>query len=421
MRLHRIVNHVDPSSGLCSGGLVCVGALALLSVALVSGCRFAASDGKVELDSSSSPAVGGPAASAHLAGSSVGAGSTAPSIPHDARTPRSTEAGAFVMSAQPQGVDGGAQVPSYLSAAAWAAGDYPDDIMSDNFLKLGNLTGQRGFVRQFKVHVPSSYRKDQPMPLVFCMHGLYQDPVMFCVVGSELVQRSDRDDFIIAMPAGYSGSWNAGRCCGDARDMKLDDVAFIRGVFDELKKHLNIALDRVYAVGFANGGFMTHRLVCEAADLFSAVVVGSGGLGVNAFDDVSASNPDLLSNQSDFEDCKPSRAIPILHIHGSMDELVPPTLQPKSLAYQAHAAGCAATQSVVAATTRGDTKCSTFDGCPIGVEITGCTVEGGGHCWFGQDDCGTGAGAIGALFTGANSAVIRNTQAAIDFLHAYGL
>jgi polyhydroxybutyrate depolymerase len=315
---------------------------------------------------------------------------------------------------------GGVQ-PSGPGKTPWTAGDYPDDITSANFLKLSDLDGQRGVVRQYKVHVPASYRPDQPTPLVFCLHGLFQDTTMFCVSGSGLVQLSDQVGFIVVMPLGHSGSWNAGRCCGDARDMKLDDVAFIRGIFEELKQHLNIALDRVYGVGFANGGFMTYRLACEAADIFAALAIGSGGLGINAFQDVSPSNPDLLISQSNFEKCEPSRPVPFLHIHGSLDELVPSSLQSKSLAHLAAAAGCSTNTSVVTAHSQGDTTCSAYDGCPNGLEITGCTVKGGGHCWFGQDDCGTGVGPIGALFTGANSSVMRNSEAIIEFLRSHGL
>jgi hypothetical protein len=36
---------------------------------------------------------------------------------------------------------------------------------------------------------------------------------------------------------------------------------------------------------------------------------------------------------------------------------------------------------------------------------------GGGHCWFGSSDCGTGGGAIGTAVVGANSNFMKNTDA----------
>jgi hypothetical protein len=36
---------------------------------------------------------------------------------------------------------------------------------------------------------------------------------------------------------------------------------------------------------------------------------------------------------------------------------------------------------------------------------------GGGHCWFGSTDCGTGGGAIGLAVVGNDSNFMKNTDA----------
>ena len=66
----------------------------------------------------------------------------------------------------------------------------------------------------------------------------------------------------------------------------------------------------------------------------------------------------------------------------------------------------------------GDTTCVTYAGCPTcpNVEVTGCTIMGGGHCWFGSSDCGTGGGAIGMAFVGNDSNFMKNTDAIWAFL-----
>src|SRR6201999_3515118 len=113
------------------------------------------------------------------------------------------------------------------------------------------------------------YDPKVPMPLVFCFHGLGQNAVMFCVDGAGMIPKSDDAGFILVMPNGYMNKWNAGACC--LSDPKLNDVALVRAIFEEVGKHVNVDLTRVYATGLSNGGFMSYRLACEASDIFAAV------------------------------------------------------------------------------------------------------------------------------------------------------
>jgi hypothetical protein len=78
----------------------------------------------------------------------------------------------------------------------WVAGDYPPDIEMQNYLEIDNLPGQAGNARQYKVHVPPSYDPKKPMPVVFCIHGLAQNAVMFCVDGAGLNTKADAANFI---------------------------------------------------------------------------------------------------------------------------------------------------------------------------------------------------------------------------------
>src|SRR5260370_26596224 len=79
------------------------------------------------------------------------------------------------------------------------------------------------------------------------------------------------------MPFGYQNSWNGGACCGNAQSMGLDDVALIRAIFDAVGSHVNIDRGRVFTTGFSNGGYLSYRLACDAADLFVAPAPGSRG------------------------------------------------------------------------------------------------------------------------------------------------
>jgi hypothetical protein len=66
----------------------------------------------------------------------------------------------------------------------------------------------------------------------------------------------------------------------------------------------------------------------------------------------------------------------------------------------------------------GDTTCISYMGCPScpNVNMTACSIMGGGHCWFGSSDCGTGAGGLGMAFVGNNSNFMKNTDAVWAFL-----
>jgi polyhydroxybutyrate depolymerase len=267
------------------------------------------------------------------------------------------------------------------------------------------VTGQQGLTRQYKVHVPPSYDCTVPMPVVFCLHGLSQTPVQFCVNGSAypggtgFPSKSDQAGFVLVMPLGHGNSWNGAGCCGNAASMGLDDVALMRAILSEVQTHVNVDSRRVFATGLSNGGYMSYRLACEAADIFTAVAPGAGGL------------------QASYRStCSPSRPIALLDIHGTLDNLVAYSLQQPSLERIASQSGCSTTTApATQPTSGGDTTCVSHSGCPSGIEVTGCTVEGGGHVWFGDPSCGTGAGAVGCGFVGANSNHMVNTTAIWDF------
>lgn len=294
----------------------------------------------------------------------------------------------------------------------WVAGDYPSELNAQTYLEIDNVAGQTG-PRQYKVHVPASYDPQVPTPLLFCFHGLGQNAVMFCVDGAGMPAKSDAEGFLLVMPNGVGNSWNGGTCCGDASTSQLDDVALVRAILDEVGTHLNVDLDRVYATGLSNGGYMSFRLACDAADIFAAVAPGAAAIGIN---DIGGGT----STTSDFIDCNPSEPVAVLEMHGTADPLIAYSLQQPSLDLFAQRIGCnATTLPATQPASGGDTACVTYSGCPGGVEVSACTVEGGGHVWFGSDDCGTGAGAVGCGFVGANSDTLINTDAAWDFLSRF--
>lgn len=303
------------------------------------------------------------------------------------------------------GSDGGSSPEAGACVGDYVAGDYPPAVDDANaWLTISGVTGQPN-PRQYKVHVPPSYDCRVPTPLLFCIHGLMQNGVMFCVNGSSgktagakgFVDKSNEAGFILVIPTGAGNAWNGAGCCGNAN---LDDVALFKALVTEVSKHANVDQRRIYATGLSNGGYMSYRLGCEAADVFTAIAPGAGGLSGQA--------------------CNPSRPIPVLAIHGDADGIVPYSGQAPSMDAVAKGNGCmTTTMPATIPASGGDTTCITRTGCPSGVEVTSCTVKGGGHVWFGDPSCGTGAGALGCGFVGANSMFMNNTDAVWDFLKRF--
>jgi poly(3-hydroxybutyrate) depolymerase len=111
--------------------------------------------------------------------------------------------------------------------------------------------------------------------------------------------------------------------------------------------------------------------------------------------------------------------VSILDIHGTSDPLIPYANQKPTLAIFQSAYGCSTmTSAATVPASGGDTTCLTFGGCPTSpaVEVTACSIQGGGHCWFGSSDCGTGGGAIGTGIVGNDSNFMKNTDAIWSFL-----
>ena len=297
----------------------------------------------------------------------------------------------------------------------WSAGDYPSDFSAGDYLTISGVAGQMGNTRQYGVHVPTGYTSSTPVPALFCIHGLGQTAVMFCLdTGVAWPTKGDQEGFVVIMPNGYMNSWNAGTCCGGAVSAGLDDVALMRAIFAEVGTHVNIDLRRVYSTGLSNGGYMSYRLACEASDLFVAVAAASGAVGTA---DIGATS--LFGSTSDLTTCAPAQKVSVLDIHGTSNPLIPYSTQAPSLALMQANSGCSTTTApATVVPSGGDTTCVSFAGCPTcpNVNVTGCSIMGGGHCWFGSSDCGTGAGALGMAFVGNNSNFMKNTDAVWAFL-----
>jgi len=229
----------------------------------------------------------------------------------------------------------------------------------------------------YHVHVPPSYDGTKRTPLLVNWHGLGSDGVQQQLfTNANLV--SDEQGFIVVYPDGPDRSWAAGTCCSmflDGGGMPdRDDVGFASALVAEISKAACIDSKRVYSTGMSNGGFMSHRLACEAAGVFAAIAPVAGKMGV--------------------ADCRPSRPISVIHFHGTADETIlydSPALSgenvdvPEMMKRWADRNGC--TKGPDATYQMGSVTCQTWSQCTGGVLVSLCTAEGMGHCWPGTAFC----------------------------------
>src|SRR6202035_315690 len=161
-----------------------------------------------------------------------------------------------------------------------------------------------GYARDSLLHVPASYDPTKGTMLVVNYHGFSSNAAeQVALTGMNPV--ADSTNFIVAYPDGLGAGWNAGACCTEAQPPNVDDVQFTKDLLSLIGSEYCIDPARIYATGFSNGGFMSHLLGCKMADTFAAVAPVSGVLGIPP------------------ETCRPSRPIPVLHIHGTADMVVP--------------------------------------------------------------------------------------------------
>ena len=99
--------------------------------------------------------------------------------------------------------------------------------------------------RSFIVHLPSNYNASKKLPVVIVMHG-GGGSIEGMVKLTKMNATADKHNFIVVYPAGTGKrkntllTWNAGNCCGYARDNNINDVKFIDKMIDNLKTVYNI-------------------------------------------------------------------------------------------------------------------------------------------------------------------------------------
>ena len=161
--------------------------------------------------------------------------------------------------------------------------------------------------REYIVYIPQNYDHSIPSPILFVFHG-FGGSNNFTMNSTGFNEIADQENFIVVYPQGslilnLLAHWNVG---GFTQGSNTDDVAFVDYLISSLSEMYNLNLDRVYATGMSNGGFMSFLLACQLSNEIAAIASVTGSMTTQTVNE-----------------CNAQREVPILQIHGTNDPVVP--------------------------------------------------------------------------------------------------
>lgn len=164
-----------------------------------------------------------------------------------------------------------------------------------------------GGERPVEISVPAAYDDSRTWPLLLVLHGYgVTAGVQAGYFGVNALV--DGEGVLLLAPEGTVNGvndqfWNAtDACC--AFGAPVDDVAYLRSLIEDVSSDYAVDPSRVFVVGHSNGGFMAHRLACDAADVVTAAVSLAGATWLDA------------------GECAPSADVSVLQIHGDLDDTI---------------------------------------------------------------------------------------------------
>lgn len=238
--------------------------------------------------------------------------------------------------------------------------------------------------RAYRVFAPPSLDRRRPPPLVLVLGG-FGNTAESMVQATEFDREAIDGGFVVAYPDGVNQTWNAGYCCGSAARDGVDDVGFLVAVIDQIQAEYKSDPARVFVVGVSNGAMMAYRMGCELSGRIAGVGSVAGAMVL--------------------DDCHPTRAVPVIEIHGTADPLVPynggrtsggaTQPSPSTVEVVQRWADLDKCASPPATQMQGPVTTSTWTGCSGGTAVKLISIEGAVHTWYASG-LGPANGAVGA-------------------------
>ncbi|MEO0973526.1 MAG: PHB depolymerase family esterase [Pseudomonadota bacterium] len=155
------------------------------------------------------------------------------------------------------------------------------------------------------LHLPPAFDGATSLPLVLNLHG-YGGEGASQQTYFALLPQADARGVMVAIPDGDVDAssarfWDATDACCDFFDANPDDSAYLRRLIETIAQNFPTDDRRIYVVGYSNGGFMSHRMACDHADLVAAIFSFAG------------------AQWEVLEQCVPSEPVSVVQFHGTAD------------------------------------------------------------------------------------------------------
>lgn len=174
----------------------------------------------------------------------------------------------------------------------------PSTIPSTRVVVMRTADGNRSTI----VHHPMNVRPGAPLVVVLHPAGASARD-MEANFGWDAV--ADRNGLVVAYPDGaldgFQDTWNGGRCCPPASDLRTDDVGFLDALVTVLRRIDHVG-DEVFSVGFSNGAIMSYAWACARPGALAGIGIVAGAV---------------------MADCSSPAPITVVAVHGTVDDRIP--------------------------------------------------------------------------------------------------
>jgi len=245
----------------------------------------------------------------------------------------------------------------------------PDPAVQQT-IQVGNLT------RYYLLYVPENADPNEPLPLIFGIHGLNMNNVWAAHddSGFQLIEATAGQAILVypqgiqangqSNPPSSQSQWgdadsNWGGPPPSANADRLNaDLAYFDAMLETVSDDYCIDPARIFAMGFSQGGFMSNALGCERASVFRALGTFAGWGPWNS----SPTCPDGSAKQA------------VIQTQGDTDGTVTPSLGQSTRDFWLDRANCTNTTMPSAF----GAGCVDYQGCDADSPNTYCT-HGGDH------------------------------------------
>ncbi|MBV42117.1 MAG: hypothetical protein CL834_03705 [Crocinitomicaceae bacterium] len=155
-----------------------------------------------------------------------------------------------------------------------------------------------GLNRTYLKYIPAGFDANSSLPLVMSFHGGAGNSNDQLAI-ADLRSLADQDQFILLYPDAYpeplagETNWQV-EVSGDlpfTEPTAHDDIGFVDALIDEMHEAHGIDLNRVYAMGYSNGGGFTFDLACRLNERIAAIGVVARTMYIESYEACNVTHP----------------------------------------------------------------------------------------------------------------------------------